>query len=251
MSRMDKEGDLRRDMAAMKGEMLQTVRQSGRRPRAWIGCLAIVVGGALVFFGAICWAVAATGLVPIPLFTAIAYHRPEPEHEVAATVPLDQDVSARLTSELTARLQAGGGTIKDRSISIPLSEGSFTASLRQAFADNIQTAFDGKRSQVAVDPDGLEMYLPLADNPRGTAVLLRLRVTAGQDGLSVRVSNLRIGSLPVPDLITQATVMPAIQQSFAGFVTQLSRYADITSVTYAPGTVTFSGTLAADVLKTK
>lgn len=251
MSRVDKEGDLRRDMAAMKGEMLQTVRQSGRRPKAWVGCLAIIVGAFLLCLGVAGWAVAATGLVRLPVFTSVSYHRPEPSHEVVATTPLDQYVSAVISRELTARLQAGGGTIKDRAISIDLPEGAFTASLRQAFRDNPQTAFDAKRVQVAVDGDGMEMYLPFSDNPAGSAVLLRLRVDAGQDGLTLRVSDLRVGSLPVPDLVTKATLMPAIQDSFAGFAKQLARYANISTVSYAQGKVTLMGELSDDALNLK
>lgn len=249
MARVEKEGDLRRDMAQMKGEMLQTVRQSGQRPRMWLGCLGAAAIVFLLLFGFAAWVLAATGLVNVPLLTAAAYHRPEPAHPSPPTVPLDAYVSNLLSRELTARLQAGGGTLQDRAITIQIPEGSFTASLRAALQANGQTAIDPVSSQVAVVADGLELYLPLANNPRGSAVVLRLRMDAGQDGLTVRVSDLTVGSLPIPDAITQAVLMPAIQQSFAGFAKELGRYAVITSVSYGQGAVTMSGELTPDVLK--
>jgi len=251
MARVDKEGDLRRDMAEMKGEMLQTVRQSGRRPRFALGCGIVALVVLVLSLFAAAWAFAATGLANVPVLTSVAYHRPEPAHPVAATVTLDLFVSDFLNRVLTARLQQGGGTLNDRSISIDLPEGSFTASLRAALKSNAQTAIDPDRSQVAVDEQGLELYLPLADNPRGSAVTLRLRMETGQDGLTVRVSDLHVGSLPFPDFVTQAVLAPAVQSSFAGFAKELARYATITSVSYAPGAVTLKGDLTVEVLKLK
>lgn len=246
MSRVEKGAAANAQMEAMRGEMLRTVRRgSGGRGKA--GCALALLAALLAVAAFACWLVTATGLAAVPGFSA-AYRAPAPDHAVAAGAPIEAVVNGLLGDALTARLREGRGTLQDRAIALTLPESAFTASLRQALARTDQSVIDPERAQAAVAGEALELFLPFKDNPRGSALVVRLSFAAKDGGLEPAVAGVRLGALALPDFLVEAAIQPAVRQSLAPFSQELNRYAALRAVTFVPGAVRLEADLTVDVL---
>ncbi|OGL67130.1 hypothetical protein A2856_03620 [Candidatus Uhrbacteria bacterium RIFCSPHIGHO2_01_FULL_63_20] len=250
MSRVEKGEDMRKQFSSMRGEVLDTVRQGSRRGGRAAGCLiALLVSIAILALGC-AWLVAATGLVSVPAVSAFAYRAPAPAHLVEPGKPLDQEVGASVNALLTARLREGGGRIEERSFAIDIPESSFTASLRDGMANTDQSLFDPATAQAAVTEGGLELFLPLRDNPRESALAFTLRLEARDGTIVPTVSRVTLGSLPIPGFLANAAA-PAVHESLAPFARELSRYASVSAVRSQEGSVRVEGELTVEVIQTQ
>ena len=249
MARVEKDEDVQTQLAQMHGEMMRTVRRQGGGGKRIAAVVALV--SMLCVALAAGWVVAATGLVRVPVLTGLAYHAPKASHEVRATEPIETLAARSLSDLLGTRLRQGGGKLEDRSFSLDIPEGAFTASLRDAIGRTDQKLVDSTRVQAAVVADGLELFMPFADNPQGSALLLTLRFSAVSGTLASTVSAVRVGSLPLPDPITQAALTPAVGQSLAPFAQALGRYATLRAVSYEPGAIRLTGELSVDIIDVK
>ncbi|TAK03240.1 hypothetical protein EPO34_04185 [Patescibacteria group bacterium] len=250
MARIEKGGDVQEQLSQMHGEIMQTVRRRSGRGRA-IGCAVAGLAALLLALIAAGWVVAATGLAQVPLLTGAAYRVPQPAHAVIETEPIETYVSRALSDLLGTRLRQGNGTLSDRRFSLVIPEGTFTASLRDALGRTDQNLVDAGRSQAAVTPDGLELFLPLKDNRQGSALVLTLRLSAANGSLDAAVREVRVGSLAVPGPVTEAAFAPAVRQSLLPFTEAFGRYATLTGVSSEAGAIRFTGELSVSIIDVK
>lgn len=152
------------------------------------------------------WVLASTGLVNVPVLTGLAYRKPEPSAVVEPGVPFEAFLSVRLLEPDSLGAQDAAGPFV---LSIP--ESTLTASVRDALSSSGQTFFDDRTAQASVTAArGVELYLPLVDNARETAVLVRLHVSAKDGALAVSVEDASVGSWAVWGAMRSGILEPAI-----------------------------------------
>ncbi|MBI4437447.1 hypothetical protein HY631_00665 [Candidatus Uhrbacteria bacterium] len=248
MTRVEKNASVAQQIEKVEGSVVREVRSASRRHRPALTCSLIVltvVVGFLVWAG---WLVAATGLVEIPLLTSLAYDAPAPLRVVTPGTPVEIFVENALTRELTARLQSGSGELEDRRVTLTVSEASFTATLRSLLEGSGLSVFDPAFAQMAIDPEsGAELFVPIKNNPRASAIRVDVAVTAQDGTVSITPTRLRVGSLDVPAVFLRALVNPLLQQQLAKLNDALIGYARIDSVTLAQGEMTLTGALSVEL----
>lgn len=199
---------------------------------------------ALIGFG-ILYLVAKTGLVRVPVFTAMAYALPTPERTVESGTAVEQEMEKQLVATLQSKLSAG--TFTDADATLVFSEGTLTTSLRSAIAQGAQEVFVQDSAQVVILQSGeVELYLPFTGNEQNSALLLRVAPTAKDGGLAFDVTRVQVGQLFVP-----AWLQFAVQWPLDKLVSQLNDFLDayvsVQNVTLQEGSVTLDGTMTLDL----
>lgn len=251
MARVEKNEAVSKEVAAMKDEMVQTVKMSGNRKSKFaLGCLIIFVLAVLAVLGLGAWTLAATGLVRVPVVSSWAYEVPAPAHAVEPGLPLDTKINDDLTAEINRRLIAGGGQIKNRTISLDLPEESFTALFKSLIEQSGVEEISSKGAQIAVLPgQGLELFLPLADNPQQSALIVWLRVVPDAQGLlDIKVDHIQLGAFDMPGYLYGPIIQPVIQQNMEQLNREWGRYATFQDIEYETGNVKVIGTIAVEIL---
>jgi len=186
--------------------------------------------------------------VTIPVFTNIFYQQPEPIRKVLATVPIEEAVSSEITSTINQRLQPGSLDF-DRSFSISILEGSLTASV-QDLLDQEEGYFEHDTAQVVVSEEvGLEVFLPVAENLLNTALTVELTpYVDDQQSVDVEINRFKIGSLNLPIWLVRLVLAKPLDLVIWELNKNFVSYIDLSEVSVAQGTVTFSGDIAVDIL---
>ncbi|MBI5793672.1 hypothetical protein HZA87_01105 [Candidatus Uhrbacteria bacterium] len=248
MTRVEKNASVREKLEEMKGSVVREVREHNRKRRPMLTCSLVFLFLVACFFSWMAWVVASTGLVYIPLFTTLAYDKPEPIHAVEPGIPVDVFVKDSLTEEVTKRLQSGSGELKDRAFTLTLSEASLTASIRSLIEESGLTFLDGSEAQVALDgQDGAELFVPLSKNTQASAISLMIDVGAKDGKISIAPTRLRVGSLSIPHFILVNLLDPFLKQELAKLNDALIGYARLNSIVVAQGAVTLTGELSVEV----
>lgn len=254
---------------------------TGKKPNwgCWClgGCLAIplvlIVGVASV--GA--YVAAKAGIANIPVFS-LAYkeHQPlravAPDTKTVALFPVDAfkslegldqpgaDPEAALNNLFNdenvqaffSNLEKTAGSATGR-LSFELTEGMLTASLRQAAAAAPQTTgttkegepeqpFDLTRAQIAIsEQKGVEVFLPLKNNPQNTAVRIYLRPSLADGALTVSLLDVWVGNLRVPPSWVESLDRDGIQEAFRSAAPGMKEHLELKSVTVKEGAVKLEG----------
>lgn len=185
----------------MKGDILKAVHQ-GRSKRPWLrSCAVLLVVAVLAVGGYVARIVAATGIVEVPVLSGWVYETPEPTRIVAPGLSLEAF--------------AKGGTFRGAVGDIP--EATLTTMVRDALATSGQTWFDDHGAQaVWLDGEkGIELFLPLRDNARKSAVVARLAVSDDNGALVVKVLDAKVGSWNLPAWAVNSIVSPALAPAVA------------------------------------
>ena len=158
----------------------------------------------LVFVGYVVWIIASTGLVVIPVVSSWAYEKPQPTRFVGEGVPFGTIAVAQANNSF---------------VSVP--ETTLTTELRDSIETNGQRFFDADRSQVAVIPNaGIELYLPVADNASGTAILALLELSVESGVPKISVHSASVGSWNMPGWMRDKLAGPAMQSLLDKLVEQ-------------------------------
>lgn len=233
-------------------QVVGAAKPSGRRIPKKLSCLMIVLIVLAVIAGWVGWFVASAGLMRLPLFTPWFYREPAPIHLVTPGEPLEDSVSAQISDEATRRLQQGGGIIADRSISVKLTEESFTASLRQTVADAEKTLIDASAVQIAIDSDvGTELYIPVRLLGQKTALVIRLQIGFRDGSLAADIGDVRIGARRLPSWFARLLIKPPLEAGLTAFSSQLSQYVKLTGVETFDGLIRLNGELVVEELEIK
>lgn len=255
MARVEKDAGLQQTVGELKQEVVEMKKEEVKPARGRSkkrGCCLVFLVVFLFAVGAIIWGLAASGFVTIPAVSAWAYKIPTPLHIVSAGPPLEAYISETFGSVLTDRLQAGTGSLNDRSVELSLPENSITTSFRTILKDSNLQFFDSEKAQVAIDAgQGVEIFLPLADQANNNA--LRLLVKLGvKDGLLVLDSaEMKIGSLTIPSWLSNLAIKPLANQGLASLNQQIGRYASIEKIETLPGVLKVFGTLTVEIMNLK
>lgn len=249
MSRIEKGSDTKDELQQLKGEVIKEI-SSQRKGRPWVACSLIALIFILGFLGAIAWGVAATGLVIVPGISSFAYQQPVPVRRVSPGVPMETVVDEYVQTTLAKRLQDGGGELKDRAISLRVSEASLTSSVRTLLSQE-QDSFVGEDgSQITLDPDtGFTFFLPIKDAPSNTALQVSIFARAQDGTIELVPTQFRVGSLKVPTGLIAFFLQPFVHSKVASLQKALGSYIEIESLEYETGAVTVNGNLAVEIQK--
>ena len=258
---------------------LPASRKKGGPGCACLGCLLAPI---LLVIGVFCvgaWFVAAAGFRDIPVFTALAYQRPTPIHVVTVlpdqSQPLfppetlkalsdtqnaadpqqafDNAFNGPAMQQLFSQLSRFGSPSANGSFTISIPESTLTATLRQtqpssqdASGQAVSSPFDFSTAQIAVSKlDGVEVFLPLMNNPVGSAFVLRFRPAVEGGSLTADITLAQFGNLRVPDAwlsqIDDKTLHPALQSA----APSLKKLATFTRAEAEDGSLRLEGTFVA------
>lgn len=218
---------------------------AGKSHRLLRALFPLFVLGSIAF--GIAWLAAETGFANIPFITPFAFQTPRPVREVKPEKPVDVFVGETVVAETRRRL-AVDGTLSDGRIAFSIPEGSLTASL-QAMVPNLpQLPFDASRSQVAVDPAGMELFLPLKNQALNTA--LRVVIVPGTvDGLlTLDVKDVWIGTLKVPHALAKPLFGNMLLRALGPFIQDIGRYAKLSSVVSETGALSIEGETSVQIV---
>jgi hypothetical protein len=247
MTRVEKQSSVKEQIHEMKGVVVDEVRKSQRRRRPWLTCsviLLLLLSGFFVWLG---WAVASTGLIEIPLLTSLAYDPPAPIRIVEPGSPIETVAQEVFTSTLTSRLQSGSGELLDRSMTLTLSESSLTATVQSLIEESGIGWIDSSLAQVVLDPSvGVELFAPLRNNPRGSAITLLADVGVQDGNVTITPTQAQIGDLTLPSVLL-SLLNSLVQEQLESLNTSLRGYANLTSVSMTEGTVALVGELSVEI----
>lgn len=254
---------------------------TGKKPINWGcwclgGCLAIPLVLILGVASAGAFFASKAGIVHIPVFS-LAYkeHQPIraviPDKKVTSLFPadafkalegLDQpgaDTEAALNDLFNdenvqaffKNLERTAGSASGK-LSFSLTEGMLTASLRQAAAVAPKDAegkaaaddqpVDLSQAQIAISAaQGVEVFLPLKDNPQHSSVRVYLRPSLVDGALSVSLLDVWVGNLRVPPSFVKQLDEEGIQKAFASAAPGMKEHVNLTAVTVEDGAVKLEG----------
>lgn len=190
--------------------------------------------------------VAKSGLAEVPFLTAQIYDSPSPDHIVLpADSEIGDEIQSQLIDALREKLTADGLT--DASVSLTFSEEILTAALRQAIEQWAASTFTMDSSQVAVTEIGsVEIFLSLADNQEGSAIILTTVPTAADGQIIFDIERLRVGELAVPSFLNFLIEAP-LRQLTKKLNEYLSEYATLSSISIVERSVVLSGVMTLDL----
>ncbi|MBI2475264.1 hypothetical protein HYV69_02435 [Candidatus Uhrbacteria bacterium] len=240
MSRIEKGSDVREELQQMKGEVIKEIGSTKQR-HPFRSCFAIFFILIVLFSTAIAWALASTGIVYIPVFTQFTYQKPEPGRLVSPGVPVEKVIEEQVLSKLAA------GSVNEV-ISLSLSESSLTASLRDILENAADGFIDSSFSQVTISQDkGLTLFLPLENSKSGSAILFSIKANVKDGKIELVPEELKIGSLFIPDSLTNLFLRSIIQDRLANGNKMLESYVQIQDIEYKDGSVIVRGKIAAEI----
>lgn len=244
MARIEKEVAMKDELDAMKKDVVKAVKKGTKSSHPIRSCallLAIVVFVLGFWF---LWSLASTGLVSVPLVSSLAYSVPEPSRTVDPGAPVEDVVETQLASQIEAYGNGGANLSEPLPLSFSVPESALTATLRTAVSDSSSTQIAAERAQVAVvKGEGLEVFLPLANNAKESAITMMLSLQSVDGEVVTSVSSVYIGSYHLPAWLRRSFVDPLVDSGWREMGSRLSSYAVIQSITLQDGSLDVSGTL--------
>lgn len=198
-----------------------------------------LVGLALLFV------VAKTGLVEIPVLSALAYELPQPSRIVNPGTSIEEELQTQLVAALQSKLQ--NGTISDANVTLIFSEATLTAALRQAIGQGAESIFVKDASQVALLKNGqAEFYLPLVQKADRAVLLVRVAPSVKEGSLALAVTQAQIGQLSFPGF-TRSIIQWPLDKLVVQVNEWLKNYASVESITMQEGSVSLDGAMTLDL----
>ncbi len=249
MARVEKQAHAEKQIKQVREEVVKEVKKNRKRPSALFSCSIIFFA---VLAGFICWGiwmVSATGMVTIPVFTQLAYKTPQPVRIVEPGVPVEVVMDEVIKTDLLKRLQQSEGGLDDRSIDFSMNEASLTASLRSLLEVANAPQIDPSNLQVAIEPSGYELFLPIKDNPLETAAIIYFETKAEEGVMTIEIDKVKLGNLKVPNIIVTSMFKPMIQSQLGEINSQIASYVSLNEINLSSGGVQFTGVYSVEVLK--
>lgn len=161
--------------------------------------IVVVVGGGLFFAGV--WAVAASGLYDVPMISSWAFHPPEPIHEVKVEENAeDKSVLERMRTEINDIISTQyPGQLQVSEANVIIDERLLTEFLMQ----NITAAAEHAgveiiKSQIAIEPAGMEIYLHMIQEERPVYISLIVIPEVVDNDINLDIRSAHLGNLPLP-----------------------------------------------------
>lgn len=234
-------------------EELEAFRKRKTKQRSWLKtCSLFLLFGVIGVIIWILWMLAATGLVQIPVFSSIAYERPEPIREVTAGVPVQVSVQDQVQTSLRDQLynSVRQGTSFDSVLSVSLTEESLTSSFRSYMEQTGLPWIDSSHVQMVVDEqEGIQVFMPLLlDGKEGdTAVTAYIDVDVLEGEVLLSVRDVSIGSTSIPRLVIVYFVQPYVESELARITASMVGYSSISALEVLSGQIIVTGDAAVQV----
>ena len=234
----------------VRDEVVEQFGDHKKKTRKRFSCCGILFIAFILFVGFIVWEIAATGLVNVPVVSSMAFSESVPVRVVKAGIPAEQLSESEFKKVLIGRVQAGGGTLFDRSITLGLPESSLTATLQNTLKQYPNTNIDASHAQIVVLPNQeLELFIPLQVDGRRMALVAHVSLVADKGLFDLKLLNVRLGSFQAPSMLVAALVQPFVNQQLASLNQALSSYMHVDSLITQDGVLTASGTFTVEVKK--
>ncbi len=232
MSRIEKGKGLKEELEQMRGEMKKEIATT-KTKKHFLSCSAIFFFAIFLLFGWATWMVASTGLIDVPLVSALSYHKPEPDHLVTPGVPVEAVVAEKIQTALAQQT---------RVFSFSLTESTLTASLRSFMEREKQDMIDASLAQVSISQgNGLTFFFPLPNSAKKTAVSLSVHASAKDGILALTPKQFSIGSFYLPDFLVAFFLQPFIESALVSLNDELKKTVNIETIEYTDGIVVVKG----------
>lgn len=221
-----------------------TPRKKGR------GCFscAVVFALALIFvFFWFVWSLAATGLVEVPIMTALAFDKPAPDHVVKPSLVSPEDwLQNQVLSQATNRVLAGKPIDGDLSLVVP--ESVMTSMLRasSSFFPGDKIPLEIKSGQIAVANDALEVFVPISETE--TALKISIIPFLSDGGIGLELKSVKVGSMKVPSLIVKYALNNIVNLGVDKANSSLENLVDITDISVADDGLAVEGSISKNAL---
>ncbi|MEK7615177.1 MAG: hypothetical protein AAB431_02225 [Patescibacteria group bacterium] len=228
MSRIEKGKGLKEELEQMRGEMKKEIATTKPKKR-FLSCSVLFF--LMIFFlcGWGVWIVASTGLVEIPLVSALSYHKPEPDHLVMPGVPVEVIAAEKLQ---TAFAQQAAST------SFTVTESSLTASLRSLLEKEQHDTIDAGLAQVSISEEsGFTFFFPLPNSAKHTAIILSVKATANEGVIHVVPERFAVGSFHLPHALVAFFLQPFIESQLVSLNEELKTFVQVNGIEYKEGSV--------------
>lgn len=250
MSRIEKSEEPQKNASQIKDEVVERFEDQKKKTHGRFSCFLIALSILVLFCGFIAWQIAATGLVSVPVFSSFAFTNPKPVRVIEAGMPVEQLSEAIFKTTLTKRLQASGGVLLDRSMTLTLPESSLTATLQNELKKTGETSIDAPHAQIAVLPNQeLELLLPIKTEGHATALLVRVSLVANQGLFEIKLLDVRLGSFHAPSVLVASLVQPFVNRELASLNQSLSSYMHVDSLITKEGELHAAGTFTVELKK--
>jgi ABC-type multidrug transport system fused ATPase/permease subunit len=244
MARIEKGTPMKQEMDAMKSDVVKAVKKGTRTRHPIRGCAILLIIGMLLVVFWIVWSLAATGLFSVPVISSLAYRVPEPTRMVLPGIPVETVMQDSLSAQMATRASAGNDLSEAANIQFSLSEGSLTATLQSVMKEAANSQLLPQQAQVAViEGEGLEVFLPLANNEKESAVTLLLALQANEGEVIADVRSVHVGSFRLPSWMRVSFIEPLIDSGLREMNDRLASYAQIDSIEPKPGALSITGIL--------
>ena len=176
-----------------------------------------------------------------------AYHVPTPREFVKPSVPVETVLESELSSELASRLQASGGNLSDRSISVTITQEQLTASLRNLI-DQAGYGLQSEGAQISIDEEGIEIFVPIKRGEHRSVVKVVGDIKVDNGAPHIRLDEIHLGGFHVPKMLARTIFTRAVDKALSSLVAKLGTYASLQDISYGNGRMTLTGELIVEVL---
>ncbi len=219
-------------------------RVKPKRGKNALTIFGIIAGVVLVIVSVIAFAIAKTGLVNVPLFSAF-YHGPTPIRVISATPMSVSDFRILVGSRFLSLVQAG----KRPPYQVQLSEEELTAVLVDAITQALRDpSWNVQGVQLAIRPTDLELYGHFIHGGTRVDLLAHVVPEIKDGGVSFALSSLRIGDYPISPHLG-LNILGAIFSRDFGTFTLTFGDAHLTDLQLQDGSVTLTADRSREGLK--
>lgn len=250
MSRIEKTESTSVPALPVKDEVVEVYSDKTTKRHWKSSCFMILLTFLFLLVGISAWMMAATGLISVPLFSQFAFSVPQPVHVVSPGISADQVAQTYFQTTVIKRLQAGGGELKDKSISLSLSENSLTSMLQNQLKLAGVDFIDSAKAQIAVLPNNeLEVFLPVRWNQQSSAFIIKMKIIAEQGSFNLHVEQMMLGKMYVPSSLIAVFMESFVNRELATLNQALSSYIKVDSFKTDQGQLMISGIFTVEIKK--
>ena len=243
MSRIEKNTPIKKEIDNLKKDLSQQMKPDKKKSNFFLTCGLIAFFVFVVVIGLITWSLAATGLVSVPIFSSFAYNVPSPTYVVEAGPSLEVHLQNQIATKTVEAMQTGGDMLNG-SMSITLPETGFTTSLRSVIEESAEGQIDSENAQIAIlEGQGLEVFLPLANNENESALVILLAISPQNDMLVAEIENIKIGAFRLPEWLSNLFIEPLVNNGIQEINKKLEAGAAIESIEYHQGELVLIGSI--------
>jgi hypothetical protein len=177
--------------------------------------------------------VAKTGLVDVPVFSALLFKPGAPSRVV---LPLVGEKPDQVMQIIATRMSYDPATSY---LTIPIREDELTMIVQDAIAQAPPDTlpFSMKDAQIAIDDNDVELFSHLSRGSQETTLVARFLPTVVSGQFTIDVDEMQIGSLTVPHWIASPLIALAVKPFLSSLQTNLSAVGTLERVDVQQGTL--------------